>query len=339
MSSDTSKRIRTWSGNISNPSEEQMKHFQDMDAKPFHWLVCAVEYGEKKENIHLQWALRLKHGKTFSATQKLLKLKKGDELAEQRSSEFTNAAYCQKGCQTRSEWDELGIDGPNYGNEYEELRLIGKLPKNGKDNKTSVWDDILQDIEDGLTDLELMRKYPAHAVKGLTAIARYRLVLERNRAKWRNVEITYISGTTGDGKTRYVTSKHGYPNVFRVMNYHSGAFDNYNGQDVILFEEFRGGTKSGFKLEQMLNFIDGHPCELPARYADKFAMYTKVYICTNWDFADQYTYHQEHYASTYDAWFRRVVTSGQLARVDNSENGYLILRDELGEELDRICIE
>ena len=329
------KRIRTWSGTISNPSKEQTKYIKNMDGDQFSWFVCAIEYGDKEKNLHLQWSCRLKNGKTFSAMQKFMNLKKGDELAEHRMSEFTNSSYCMKGIQSKKEWEEFGVDGPNYGLEYQELRQIGTLPIQGKDSKVSVWDNILADIEEGFTDLELMRKYPSHATKNLTAISRYRLVLERDRASWRDVKVTYISGTTGDGKTRYVCQKYGYKNVFRVMNYHSGAFDNYNGQDVILFEEFRGGTKSGFKLEQMLNFIDGHPCELPARYADKFAKYSKVYICTNWEFEQQYEYHQDNYPTTYNAWIRRI---SRYAKVELT-NDCLVLKCVTGEELDRIDIK
>ncbi len=31
------------------------------------------------------------------------------------------------------------------------------------------------------------------------------------------------------------------------------------GQDVIVFEEFR----SSLKIQDMLNYLDGYPCELP----------------------------------------------------------------------------
>ncbi len=54
-------------------------------------------------------------------------------------------------------------------------------------------------------------------------------------------------------------------------------FDTYDGQDVLIFEEFRGGLKHG----DMLNYLDGYPLLLPCRYFNRQACYTKVFIITN----------------------------------------------------------
>ena len=64
----------------------------------------------------------------------------------------------------------------------------------------------------------------------------------------------------------------------------------YDGQDVVVFEEFR----SSAKLELMLNYLDGHPVELPCRYANQLAQYSKVYILTNIPLEEQYrSFHDE----------------------------------------------
>lgn len=78
--------------------------------------------------------------------------------------------------------------------------------------------------------------------------------------------------------------KYGYSNVFRVTDY-SHPFDNYKGQDVVIFEEFR----SSVKLSDMLNYLDGYPLELPCRYANKYACYTKVFLISNIPLTDQYS--------------------------------------------------
>ena len=119
---------------------------------------------------------------------------------------------------------------------------------------------------------------------------------------FRNVEVTYIYGKTGKGKTRYVAEKYGYRNIFRVTKDGHTAFDGYRGQDVVVFEEFR----SGFKIEDMLNYLDGHPMVLPSRYNDKEAVYTKVYILTNWTFEQQYKNIQSEHPETWKAFCRRI---------------------------------
>ena len=126
---------------------------------------------------------------------------------------------------------------------------------------------------------------------------------EQNRKKLRNVEVTYIYGDTGSGKSRYVLEKHGFENVYRVTDY-KHPFDNYQTEEVIVFEEFR----NSIKLEQMLNYLDIYPMTLPCRYNNKQACYTKIYILSNWDYYMQYSAIRQDSAhrDTYDAWNRRI---------------------------------
>jgi hypothetical protein len=119
---------------------------------------------------------------------------------------------------------------------------------------------------------------------------------------FRILEVTYIYGQTGKNKTRTVMEKYGYENVYRVTKYDHTAFDTYKGQDVIMFEEFR----SSFKIEEMLNYLDGYPLQLPSRYMDKEACYTKVYITTNWPLDQQYKNVQSEHPSTWQAFLRRI---------------------------------
>jgi len=170
-----------------------------------------------------------------------------------------------------------------------------------------------------LSDLELLLKGEIswrdviyRAPKRLYSISSIRttadLMARDNRFanEFRNVEVTYIYGETGKGKTRYVAQKHGYKNIFRVTKSDPKTghtvFDGYRGQDVLVFEEFR----SSFKIEDMLNYLDGHPMVLPSRYNDKDAVYTKVYILSNWTFEQQYKNIQSEHPGTWRAFCRRI---------------------------------
>ena len=161
---------------------------------------------------------------------------------------------------------------------------------------------ILEMVEAGASDGEIMRAYPS-AMNHLKNIeqARQTLLEEKYGVDWRTVEVTYIWGETGVGKTRSVVEKYGYKNVFRVTNY-THPFDGYKGQDVILFDEFR----SSLKFSDMLAYIDGHPVMLPCRYADKVACYTKVYIISNIPLEKQYPLVQVEEPAGYAAFRRRI---------------------------------
>ena len=116
-----------------------------------------------------------------------------------------------------------------------------------------------------------------------------------------DLEVIYISGATGTGKTRGVLEENGYSNVYRVTDY-VHPFDSYNCQPVICFDEFR----SSIKLTNMLLYCDIYPIELPSRYANKFACYNKIYIISNWRLEYQYEDTQYNDEESWKAFLRRI---------------------------------
>lgn len=170
--------------------------------------------------------------------------------------------------------------------------------------KRSDLNDIYELVKDGATDFEIMDLYPTQFMRYSKAIQQCRqtYVFEKYKKLFRKLEVNYIWGVAGCGKSRYVMDKYGYDNVYRVTNYNSGAFDTYQGQDVIVFEEFR----SSFPITDMLNYLDGYPLQLPCRYTNITACYTKVYIITNIPLSEQYKSTQEKHDETWKAFLRRI---------------------------------
>ncbi len=80
------------------------------------------------------------------------------------------------------------------------------------------------------------------------------------------------------------------------------SFDGYNGQDVLVFEEFN----SQVPIEDMLNYLDIYPLHLPARYNDRVACYTKVYLTSNLPLEKQYRAEQWDRPETWRAFLRRI---------------------------------
>lgn len=56
----------------------------------------------------------------------------------------------------------------------------------------------------------------------------------------------------------------------------------------------------------MLNYLDGYPLTLPARYSNRVACYTKVYIISNLCLSRQYPEVQYESPATYAALLRRI---------------------------------
>ena len=99
--------------------------------------------------------------------------------------------------------------------------------------------------------------------------------------------------------------------ICRITDYggrNGVRFDAYHTQSVLVFEEFH----SQIPIESMLNFLDTYPITLPARYQDKVACYTTVYITSNIPLEAQYSDVQQYDSETWRAFLRRIHTVTQF---------------------------
>lgn len=189
----------------------------------------------------------------------------------------------------------------------EETR-IGEVVEIGSfvDNqgRRSDLEDIVRMIKEGATDMEILSEYPSQYFLYNKHVAKVRELItkEKYTKEWRDVVVIYIWGDTGTGKSRYVREKHGYENIYVVNDYGSGAFDSYTNQDILILEEFR----SDFTLKFLLQLLDGYPLRLPARYFDKVACFSRVYIISNIPMDEQYRNIQEKESPSWSALNRRI---------------------------------
>ena len=128
-------------------------------------------------------------------------------------------------------------EGVNFSDTFEEG---GEMPVE-RQGKSRDADIIVGMIKDGATNEEIVNTV-ASAYRDLEKV-------ERVRSMYRDAQ---------------------FKNCWR-------EFDTYDGQDVLIFEEFRGSLKHG----DMLNYLDGYPLLLPCRYFNRQACFTKVFIITN----------------------------------------------------------
>lgn len=181
----------------------------------------------------------------------------------------------------------------------------GEMPT-PKAEKAPAMAEVIEAIKDGKTTAEIVEDNPALAfrVQQINTL-RQTLLAEQYMKENRNVEVTYIYGATGAGKTRGIFAKHSPMDVCRVTNYGSKRginFDGYSAQDVLVFEEFA----SQIPIEDMLSFLDIYPVYLPARYSDRVACFTTVYITSNLPLGQQYVMEQIERPETWKAFLRRI---------------------------------
>jgi hypothetical protein len=163
--------------------------------------------------------------------------------------------------------------------------------------------DLYDMIKQGVSNIEIIEQCPQYMFN-IEKIEKARQMIREEKYKRvrREIHTTYVYGETGVGKTRDLMDKY-EGDIYRVTDYEH-PFDGYAGEDVLVFEEFR----SNIKIGDMLNYLDRYALKLPARYFQRVACYTKVYIVTNIPIEEQYTNVQKDSYKTWQAFLRRIHT-------------------------------
>lgn len=118
-------------------------------------------------------------------------------------------------------------------------------------------------------------------------LLRQALYSEYKGAEFRQLTVTYLYGASGIGKTQSIYTMHPTNEICRITNYRQGKqvyFDSYAGQDILVFDDYF----SQIPLAEFKNYLVGLPITLPARYSDRVACYTKVYILSTIPLEEQY---------------------------------------------------
>ena len=243
----------------------------------------------------------------------------GAHIDQSKGNAQENRNYVAKaGKWADSEKSETSVEGT-----FEEF---GELPDE-RSARQKQSEAVLEMIKDGKSNADIINAFPSEMnhIQHLEA-TRQALLNEEYKNKRRDVEVLYLWGGTGVGKTRFVMDSYGYENVYRISDYEH-PFDEYAGQDVMVFEEFR----SSLKISKMLIYLDGYPFSLPCRYNNKIACYTKVFIVSNIPLEEQYPEVQRNEPETWNAFRRRI---GGVVKADKDTFKDLFANDKKVEEGD-----
>ena len=244
-------------------------------AQEYFMLIDFIDYfcfqyeQGKAGNLHLQGFMHFSRPMDFEVVRAIfptMHLQK----CEKNNSECR--AYCMKN-------DATKIDGYDFfesGVIPADERQRTDMPrfKKGILSKTPV--------------VELFNEFPMQTLHNINKIIQIRqLVLnEEFSNKTREIHVTYIYGAPDAGKTTFINRVLGYSHieVGRMSDYKSGRFDDYENQDILLFDEFYGQLS----IPTMNDLLNEQPRHLPARYVNRVACYTKVFITSNYALDEQY---------------------------------------------------
>lgn len=221
--------------------------------------------------LHWHAYIELKKSTRFSV---LKKLWEGDNIQDIKD---------EKGALRYVEKPESRIEGT----QFEE----GDKKSQGQRNDLK---KIVEDIKNNDVQMEDVLKY-SRGIKEVRAI----LNKESRTKEFRILNVEVLIGKSGAGKTRSVYDKYGYENVYKLDCCQNETwFDGYEGEKVLLIDDFYGWIKWG----HLLNILDGYPLRLQIKGGHDWANWDKVYITSNKNIED---------------WYARVDISALHRRINN----------------------
>ena len=200
------------------------------------------------------------------------------------------------------QWADTGKAETSVPGTFEEW---GTLPADNEDKAPEMF-QLMRELRSGKSTMEVIEEHPnlAFRIREIELL-RQTILAEKYSVEKRKLDVTYLYGASGAGKTWGIFERHDPREICRITDYggrNGVRFDTYRCQDVLVFEEFH----SQIPIDSMLNHLDIYPHTLPARYTDRTACYTKVYITSNIPLEEQYRDIQRYQMETWRAFLRRV---------------------------------
>lgn len=210
------------------------------------YLVGQEETGEETGTPHLQFFIQLKSPHTVGWLQKRFP---GLYAAPRKGTVEQCRIYNSKDeTRTGEQWD------------------VGVIEQRASKGKRTDIADYIRAIKDGASDVELIEAHGDCFIRYHAIIGKIRTAYREEQQTIRSrdgVQVTVYWGKTGTGKTRKVYEDH--PDVFKMPAITKNGTvwaDGYEGQKVVLFDDFIGQVPIG----DMLHILDRYPHQLQVRH-------------------------------------------------------------------------
>jgi len=232
---------------INNPTEEEILTVKGLPCQ----RICAELEKGKEGTPHVQGAVVFKNTKRVGGVCKLLG---GRAWVAKMRGTWADQEYCTKD---------------------NEVIIVADYTIQGmKTDLLSFKEDVKRGADDAFlidNHLATIAKYPRFENRLKEHYAR-----ERSRG-FRKIEVIVHWGDAGTGKTRGPMEE----GAFKFTDYDDHWWDGYQGEKVLLLDDFYGGVK----WCTLLHWLDGYQVRLKIKGGHTYAQWTKVYITSNkrWD--------------------------------------------------------
>lgn len=265
--------------------------FKIIDLEPvyeeYRDIIRYLCYGEeicpKTNKKHLQGWIQFRNPKDLRPAQKILKMGK-IHMEMCNGSEYSNDKYCTK-------------DG--------KYKKFGKFKSQGFRTDLEI---IKKNIESGASLTEIIQDNFSMYCRYRNGIEKYVEIVTKEKTKvFRHVEVEYIHGSTGTGKTRYAMNN----STYKITGDQLQWWDGYDGEKAICIDEYDNNVP----ITKLLNILDGYHLRLSIKGGFTYANWTNVFITSNLEpdalHANAKTKHRE-------ALFRRIT---KITKMEQSTTG------------------
>lgn len=199
---------------------------------------------------HYQGWIQFKNPKSLITAKKIIDSKK-IHLEICKGNQHQNDTYCKKDNKFKS-WGQFVSQGQRT-----DLETIKKLINEGK-QKSDIIDNHFE-------------TYCRYRKGILDAI---QIEQKKRRAKFREIEVEFVHGNTGTGKTRYAMQ---HSDVFKIHGSDMQWWDGYDGEKTLVIDEYA----NDIKITKLLGICDGYQLRLPIKGGHTYANWNKIIITSN----------------------------------------------------------
>lgn len=230
---------------MNNYTQEQIEDLAEWDVK---YMIVGKEQGHTKGTDHLQGYVIFKGNKRFGAVKVLLP---GAHWEPAKGSTEHNIDYCSK-----------DGDFTEYGQRPTTAKEKGQMEKDR-------WRNIIAMAKAGTLEENEPKIYFQHLKTAEYLHTKYQ------QAPHIEKTVKVFWGPTGTGKSRLAWEEAGmgaYPKDPRTK-----FWNGYNGQQNVIFDEFRGGID----ISHMLRWLDRYPVIVEVKGSSTALMMENVWITSN----------------------------------------------------------
>lgn len=251
----SSKRATCWCFTVNNPGAWRPL----WQPEEMGYLCYELERG-KEGTEHVQGYVRYKTRKTFAVAKHMIADTAHMEPA--KGTEEHNKEYCSK--EKNGSFVEHGTYEPTQGAKRQGQR--------------SDLEGAFDQMKKGVPKQQVFASFPHLIAKYPSGMEKAYEVLRGPPPQVRDVHVTILWGPTGTGKSH--RARTAFPDAYVCVPELVGTFDSYSGQEVIIMDEFE---PQKLEISRWNSITDKWKYEIPCRYANKFARWTHVIVCSNID--------------------------------------------------------